>query len=354
MLKKISILFLSVLTAVAILPSRAHALTLTPPRIELTANPGETVTAKMTLINEHATAESYYSSFANFEASGESGTPSFVDPHDDLGTWMHVPESLTIVGGGSQDVMVSIAVPKDATPGGHFAAVFWGTQPKNPVPGQVAVGAKTGSLVLLHINGATKEAGGLIEFDTLDHIRFYTALPVSFYYRFQNNGGDRIAPKGDLVMRDTIGLTADRVPGNPVDGNVLPQSTRRIETAWVGRDGAKGLIPDGFFDAALYELHNFAFGRYGAHLELAYGTKGEKTNSVIHLWVFPWQLILIIVLLFLIIFFGTRGAIRHYNKWVIGRAEAMLEEREASMQKKTIVHRVMKAVSKPRSKKKVS
>ncbi len=308
-------------------PHAAHALTLTPPRLEIAGDPGQTVTEQMTLINEHTTAETYYSSYANFEAEGETGAPAFVDATEDLGTWMSVPASVTLAPGASVNVPIKITIPSSASAGGHFAAIFWGNQPNNVPAGQVVVGAKTGMLVLLRVSGNVSEAGGVVEFDTLDHKHFYQALPIGFYYRFQNGGGDRVKPVGDIVLKDTIGLTAAHVPGNPVDGNILPQSTRRIETVWSGKDGAKGTVPTGFFDAALYEFHNFALGYYGAHLDLSYGTKSQTTDSVFHFWVFPWQLVVVVVVGLLLIFLILKGIFHQYNKWVIGRAEALLEAR---------------------------
>ena len=344
------------------IPHSASALTLTPPRLEVTGDPGRTITEQMTLINEHTQTETYYSSYANFEAEGESGAPAFVDATEDLGTWMNVPASITLAPGASEIVPIKITIPANASAGGHFAAIFWGNQPNKVPAGQVVVGAKTGMLVLLRVSGNVSESGGVVEFDTVDHAHFYTALPIGFYYRFQNGGGDRVKPTGDIVLKDTIGITAAHVPGNPVDGNILPQSTRRIETVWSGNDGVTGVVPKGFFDAALYEYHNFALGYYGAHLNLAYGTKGQTTDSVFHFWVFPWQLVVVIVVGLLLIYLILKGGLHQYNKWVIGRAEAMLEARgmhpletriEQPMQTRTSVRKT--AVRKaPAKKRKVS
>jgi hypothetical protein len=217
-------------------------------------------------------------------------------------------------------------------------------------------------LVLLRVNGAVSESGGIVAFDTIDHSRVYTALPVGFFYRFENAGGDRVKPTGDVAIKNMIGLTTMRVPGNPVDGNVLPQSTRRIETVWSGDDGVAGTVPKGFFDAVRYQYHNFAFGYYGAHLDLTYGVKNTPSTSVLHIWVFPWQLIVCVLGTLLILYALIRGGLHHYNKWVIGRAEAMLEERESHFAhsarevadvpapRKRVIRRVL-AKKKPKAKK---
>jgi hypothetical protein len=154
------------------------------------------------------------------------------------------------------------------------------------------------------------------------------ALPVPFYYKFENGGSDRIDPTGDILMKDTIGITGTRFPGNPVDGNILPKSTRRFTPTWAGKDGPSGVVPKGFFAAANYEFHNFALGRYTAHLELSYGTKGLKTNSTVHIFVWPWQLIVFVLVLLAILFVVLRYGILHGEKWVVIKAEKMLEKDE--------------------------
>ena len=281
----------------------------------------------MTLINERDTEETYYSSFANFEAQGETGNPTFVEAKDDIGTWMSAIPSIVLPPKSSKIVQVKITVPKDADAGGHFGAIFWGTTPNKTTSESVSIGAKTGMLVLLTVNGNVSEKGGVLEFATKNSQTYYTSLPIDFYYRFQNNGSDRIKPSGNVVIKDMIGLTATRVDGNPVTGNILPKSVRRFETSWYGADGNKtDIYTNSFFDNVKKEWRNFAFGHYKAHLQLTYGTKKETTDTVFSFWVFPWQLLLVSLFVIALSFFILRAILRHYNTWVINRAKKLIEQ----------------------------
>ena len=310
-------------------PRAAHALTLTPIRFEISGDPGQTLVEQVTLTNELKTSETYYLSFENFEAEGETGSPTFVPATDDLGTWMNAPDSVTLTPGESTNVPVTIAIPKDAEPGGHFAGVFWGTTPKVDAGGQVAVSAKTGVLVLLSVSGNITENGGILEFATNNKQTFYTSLPVDFYYRFENGGSDRIKPTGSIFIKDTIGLTATKLDGNPIEGNILPRSVRKIPVSWEGQDvpdpAAPPAPPLGFFDMVRHEWRNFAFGHYTADLELSYGTKGQVAQAAFGFWVVPWQLAIVVIVIALLLYLIIRTGARHYNRWVIGRAEAMME-----------------------------
>ncbi len=329
MTKKIIALLVLVL-CLGFVSNKALALTISPVRVEISGNPGQIVNGQMTLINEQKVAETYYSSYLNFESQGESGTPNFVPAKDDLGIWMSTLSSVTVPPAAQKIVDFSITIPANAEPGGHFAAIFWGVTPPNSGD-QVGVGAKTGMLVLLTVNGNISENGGITEFGVNNHQNFFTALPVSFYTRFTNNGSDRIKPAGDIVLKDMIGLTAAKVDGNPVQGNILPKSTRRFDSVWKGEDGATP--PDqksqgNFFDKVSYEWRNFAFGYYSANISLAYGSKNEISTAHTSFWVFPWHLTLFVIISLILLFIIFRFVAKKYNHWVIMQAENMLKMEE--------------------------
>lgn len=303
-----------------------QAVSIMPVRIEISGNPGETVTKDVTIMNENDGTETYYSSYANFEASGDTGNPSFVEPRDDIGTWMNVPTSITLKANESKEISISIKIPNNAEPGGHFGAVFWGTSPNNPNSG-VSIGAKTGVLVLLSVNGDVKEAGGLVDFSTLDKKVFYNTLPVQFVYRFRNDGGDRIKPVGKITMRNIVYLPSDRIDANPTNGNILPNSTRKFEATWLKHPRARDYVePTGtfakFFGEALYQWKNFAFGPYFAKMSLLYGTEAIRVNKTAFFFVFPWQLIVCLAVIFIILWWGGKKLIRRYNRYIIRKARA--------------------------------
>ena len=307
--------------------NEAEALTLSPVRIEISGDAGQTLSKEMTLINEGNTAETFYPSFTNFESQGESGNPAFVEPKDDLGTWMFtsVP-SVTLRAGESKVISFTIVIPKDAEPGGHFAVIFWGTS-SGASTGGVSVGSKTGLLVLLSVSGDVKESAGFLNFNTVDHRFFYSTLPVSFEYRFKNDGGDRIKPVGKITIRDTIFLPAEVLDANPENGNILPGSTRKLKVDWISYQRPDDYVPpSGFFGKfwsnVSYQWKNFALGFYSARLNVAYGGLAEqKAKAFAFFFVFPWQLVLVLIVVGMILFFGGRILIKNYNRRIIARAQ---------------------------------
>lgn len=309
--------------------NNASALTLSPVRFELSGDPGQTINGEMSLMNENSSDSiTYYSSFANFEAQGETGNPNFVEPKEGLGKWMSTQSEVTLFPRESKIVPFKIEIPSNAEPGGNFAAIFWSTSPPDPNGQQVVIGAKTGTLILLSVNGEIKDSGAILKYGTKDDQKFFTALPVSFIYRFQNTGNDRVKPNGTITMRNFIGIKVASVPANKVEGNVLPKSIRKFESAWqkgTMADSAEVTNARGFFDQVSYEWNNFAFGYFTANLALEFGEDKQTAESKTGFWVVPWQLLIVIIILALIAWFIIKTVIKRYNHWIISQAQTNIE-----------------------------
>lgn len=317
--------FLTFFAVLFIFPNFSNALTISPPRLELKGNPGEIIKENLTLTNDKDVSQQFFLSFENFEAQGESGDPSFVPAEEGLGTWMNADPMVTLAPGESKIVPFTINIPKNAEAGGHFASIFWGTSPSMKGGGQVSVSAKVGTLILLSVSGDIKEEAGLLSFNTLNNIFWYKTLPVSFEYRFKNDGNDRIKPVGKAVIRNTLFIPTEKINPNVTSGNILPGSTRKYNFEWIeykrpdgyiSREGALGK----YWENVKYEWKNFAVGLYSTKLKLEYGTQGQKVSKVVFFFVFPWELVIVMLLVIGIVFFGGKKLLRRYNKHIIEKA----------------------------------
>ncbi len=323
--KKISLIALLVL-GVFLSGKTAYAITITPVRFEISSDAGQVVSGEMVIMNEQDEAKTLYSSFENFEARGENGTPTFVPATEGLATWISTEKSITLLARESKVVPFSISVPEGAEAGGHFAAVFWSSSPNEP--GQVSIGAKIGTLVLLTVSGDINEDGVVTDFTTKDGQKRFDALPVGFTYRFQNGGNDRIKPEGLLVVKNIFGMTTKNLPANQVEGNVLPRSTRRFEVVWQS-DGentltladAEKITNESFTETIKRQWNNFAIGKYTAYLDISYGTKNQKATAMYSFFVFPVQLLLTLLIGLILALFILRRGIKKYNHWVIIQAQ---------------------------------
>jgi hypothetical protein len=326
-----SLIVLFALSAIVLLPSKAFALSITPIRYEISGDPGSTISEEMTLFNESKDSQVYYASFANFEAQGETGSPSFVDPKEGIGTWMSTElASINLAPGQQKKIKFNIKIPKNAEPGGHFGAIFWGTNPGNA--GQISVGTKTGFLVLLTVNGDIKEQAGLVDFQIRGNQWAFKQLPILFQYRFSNQGGDRVKPVGNITVRSILGWRVKKINANPFDGNVLPGTTRKITSEWIkdidvaDRDAEISRNEKySFFKEVKSEWKNFAVGVFVARAKIEFGlTKEIVKSDRVFFVVFPWELLLVLAIFGVIVFYGGRKMLKRYNRMIIRRAQQSL------------------------------
>ena len=327
-----------IVAVVSVLPFGAAALTVSPVKIEISGDPGQTLRDEITLFNEQDTAKTFFSSSENFEARGETGDPYFVASTTGLATWITTKESVTLKPGERKTIPFSILVPKNAEPGGHFAAIFWSTTPlQKQEGGQVAIGAKLGILVLLRVSGELKEGGGLLEFKA-ERGRVLTSLPITFIYRFSNDGNDRIKPEGEIKIKNILGFTSAVLDANKGEGNVLPTSIRKFNALWhsggqriadLTKKEELALLESvaeerkkekGFFEAAGAQWSNFAFGVYNAQLALTFGQDNKTTKASFRFLVIPWQLLSIVIIILAVAGFFGRIGLKRYNRWVIKKA----------------------------------
>jgi hypothetical protein len=303
--------FLAIFTA-----HDAAALTISPVRVEITGNPGQTLRGEMEILNEQGETKTFFSSFENFEPSGDTGSPRFVSNTGNLSTWMKTTQRIDIATNEKQIIPFTIAIPADAEPGGYFSAIFWGSQdPKTQEAGEVAIGGKLGVLILLRVAGDIHEEAGLSEFVADNGKRLLTAVPVTIGYRFTNKGDDRVVPLGDIVIKNTFGMEVESLKANESEGNVLPNSSRKFQVIW-SKDAPKDI--QGFLANAKAQLANFHFGFYRAQAAIVWGSTNKVETASTWFFLFPWQSLSIVAAGLIIVYF----LLRRYNAWIISRSGA--------------------------------
>lgn len=294
----------------------ALALTISPVKIEISGDPGQTLTGEVELFNEQAETKTLFSTNENFEPSGDTGSPKFVGGDTGLATWITLTNGkVTIEPNQTVKVPYSIAIPADAEPGGYFSAVFWSEDnPAAREAGDVSIGGKLGVLILLRVNGDIKEAAGISNF-AIDGSRWITQLPVKFVYRFKNDGADRVVPLGNIEIKNIFGGTTVTLLANENEGSVLPNSIRKFETLW-GVPKKEGETSS-FFGTVGAQLADFHFGMYTANLSLSYGATNQVATDSFRFFFIPWQLLSVAVLTLIALFF----LLKLYNRWIIAKSK---------------------------------
>ena len=332
--KEIVILAICVMGG-ALLAGRALALTISTPIFDISADPGENVTETLKIFNESDNWATLYASTADFSAKdSEEGIPEFLpvqEGDNSLANWIEVSKDpVTILPSEQKNIQFTIHVPRNADPGGHYAAVFFGTQPGDASGSSVGLSSKLGALVLLTVSGDINEAGSLKEFKLQDPKPFYDHLPVWFSILFENSGNVHLKPQGEIKITNWLGWGSDKVLVNKEEmmggKNILPGTSRHLEAMWTL--GPIQVKDNGFLDKLKNEAGNFALGRYKASLNLGYGTQGKTVNANLIFWVFPWHLILVFVLSAAILIFLAIKTIRGYNRWIVKRASKKINSND--------------------------
>lgn len=332
MVKYLYFSILVIIGVILVMINQVNALTVSPPRIEIFANAGETFKGEFLLFNEQLETKTFYSSSENFEASGDEGAPSFVSGNEGLASWIETEPEMILEPGEQIMVPYTINIPENTPDGGYFAAIFWSTAaPQALEGGQVSVGAKIGILVLLRVGENIEEGGGLLDFSTANDKRLFNSLPITFIYHFQNNGGDRIKPTGELKIKNIIGLTKTTLSANPSDGNILPGSTRKFTINWetkYNKDEEQSNQADpekqGYFYTVKKQWKDKAIGFYKAKLSLKYGRQDiETVENSYFIFVFPWQLLSFLTIIILLVYFIFKKGIKKYNQWIIKKAQSL-------------------------------
>lgn len=287
----------------------------------MSGDPGKTVYGEIKIFNEQSEIKNFFSSFENFEPSGDSGAPRFVGRTDGLATWLETERFISLNPGETKTIPFSVVIPPNAEPGGYFAAIFWGSQAPGAQGGSdVSIGGKIGILVLLRVTGDVKEAGGVVSFHTKDKHRFFTSLPISFEYRVHNDGGDRIVPLGDIKIKNTLRLTSDTLPANKNEGSVLPNSARKFDVVWGKQTRENTENEVGFFGMARRQLGDIHIGWYTAELHVVLGSDNQVIEKTFNFFVIPWQLLTIVGAILIVVVILGRIILKKYNRWIIAQA----------------------------------
>lgn len=295
---------------------QASALTVSPVLVDQDIAPGMRANGKMLIINESKTSQTYYLSVQSFIPIGEEGEQQYLDETDIRGlpAWFRFAKTSYSVGPlETVEVPYSIIVPQNGEPGGHYATVFFSTNPEAAGQGtSINIAAKTGILFLINVSGNIQEGAGVESFSV--NQKFFSHLPAMMSLRIRNTGSIHFNPVGTLTIRNMWGGIVARVAANPKKSAVLPNSVRRLDTWWTK---STDIETEGIWAGVINEWRNFAIGHYTATVDVKYGSLNTALPAqTITFWVIPWRLMLI----FLAIIAVLIVLMKLYNKMIVSSA----------------------------------
>lgn len=290
-----------------------QALEIAPPVITLTVNPGQTVKTTIQLRDISSGNLIVSNQINDFVAAGEDGTPKILldgntkSPFS-IKDWITPVPSLELTPHQIKTLTVTLNVPANASPGGHYGVIrFTGTPPELHGTG-VSLSASLGALMLVTVNGNIKHSLVAQELSAnkgggkAGHL--FESAPINFVEKIKNTGNVHEEPTGHVTITDMFGKKIAALNVNIPPHNVLPDSTRKftepLDSTVIG--------------------NKRLFGRYKADMNVTYGNN-QTLKASMTFWVIPYRLIAVIIVLLVGGFFLLRFILRRYNRRIISRAQ---------------------------------
>ena len=301
-------------------------LSVVPPKQEVLVNPGEHFSTSVKFLNQGDTPITGTLSVLDFVVTDDKGTPVFLDNPQIVGTttlpakysaakWISIPNSNMAIGAKSDaSVPITIEVPKNAAPGGRYAAVIF--QPGgdltlgNPVSGQEnAIAVRLASLLYVRVAGPITENATVTKFEGPGFLEYG---PATISTEILNQGDYHISPEGSITMKDMFGRVVSKV--NIDQKNIFPGTSRSYSTQ-VGE--------------------KLMFGQFTLNLSAKYGDKNQVLTSAMTMWIFPWRatlaIVLAIAIIILLVVFWFKRFVKKEEKLVeeLKEEKTELEELKA-------------------------
>jgi len=326
--KKLSAIFVvGILLSATLLPATQAAaandfsLQVTPSPLVATVRPGQPTQLELKIRNAGTATEELKIEPRSFtiESGNEKVKLSDTTPPD-IAQWISFSSpTFTVQPGQWFTQKVHVALPKDAGFSYSFALLI--SRKNNPAPtnGGRLIKGSVAVFTLVNVDrpGATRklEATG---FKTSRGV--YEYLPTSLSVRFKNTGNTIVQPYGNIFIQrgSNDKNPISTLPVNETRGYILPGSVRTLETSWdkgfplyktsASTDGTQRR--SSVWDWS--KISDFRIGRYTAKLVAVYndGVRDVPIQSEVIFWVFPWKILLGLLVVLLLVLFGLWSLVR--------------------------------------------
>lgn len=312
-LKKLAVIVAALLLLLSSVPF-AHAqqapsgsgLSISPTEFEYTIKPGGSQSLTITLKNITVDAVVAKGEVDDFKSDNLTGNPQIitnstaVSPNS-IKPFVQNLDNVTLAKGQQKQVIIGLDIPKSTPPGAYYGVIRYRAIPQSaaaPGPGQVALTASVGTIVLITVPGNIRQqvhVDGLEVYRGASSGSFFVKPPNKVGIRISNYGNGFIQPFGNIEIQDMFNKNVANFPfNNPKQlGNILPNSSRTF-------------------------THNFSgvnkIGRYTVLASVSYGNNGQVLTLKQTFWYIPIWLIIIIVLVLAALLYLAYRSWRAYKR----------------------------------------
>lgn len=280
-------------------------LSISPTVSEYSIKPGASASLNITLKNVTVDDVVAKGIVNDFQSDGVTGNPKIItDPKvispNSIKRFVNNLDDVPLQKGQQKNVILSLDVPKDASPGAYYGIVRYQAIPAGtnaPAPGQVALTASVGTVVLLTVPGNIRERVQLTAVHAYRGARdssFFFTRPDKIGVEIKNFGNGFVKPFGTVEIQNTFGKAVGSYQfNNPKQpGNILPSSSRTF-------------------------VNNISSikqpGRYKITANVSYGSGSQVLSVSKTIWYVPAWMAIVTLLVILILAFLVVKAYRRYK-----------------------------------------
>lgn len=310
-IKIITIIFLSLiflnLSKGKVSAQNIH-LTIWPPLLEVTMQPGKSITQVYKLANKGDTNLVMTSSLHSFSPADEFGNIKLTDKQSEASDWisfqnadLDLGQSFNLPVGKEQEVVLKIKTPSYAREKDYYFTLIFSTNPaayKSFQP-QSEAQAKIGANILITVSesGEPQRKAEIVEFSLKNGFLpqgskwqiIDSFTQPEFILRIKNNGQSLFKPMGSI----SINWLGRKYILDLLPENILVDSIRQA--------GCQKAEEEGGF---LCQLNSkFNIGYYKAKVEFDLDKVGDQYQRELYFFAIPLKAIFIIIILIIISFF---------------------------------------------------
>jgi hypothetical protein len=279
-------------------------LSISPTISEYTIKPGQSASLTITLKNITVDDVVAKGSINDFTSDNITGNPKIITDNsitspNSIKKFVANIDDVPLAKGQQKKIVLGLDVPKNTPPGAYFGIVRYRAVPKalnTPGPGQVALTASVGSIVLITVPGNLREqvqVNGLKVYRGARSGTFFIKSPTSIGITISNFGNGFVKPFGTVEVHDVFNKTiATYQFNNPKQpGNVLPNSQRTFQ------NNIKGVNK---------------IGRYTVLASVSYGNGSQVLTLKKNFWYVPlWLVVILLAILAALVFLAVRSYRRY-------------------------------------------
>jgi hypothetical protein len=316
-MQKTKKLFLAALASLLVLASMpfvsaqqqtptGSGLSISPTISEFVIKPGNSAHVNITLKNITVDDVIAKGTVNDFTSDNNTGNPHIItDPTirspNSIKNFVANIDDVALAKGQQKSIVIGLDVPKNTSPGAYYGILRYRAVPKalnTPGPGQVALTASVGSIVLITVPGNLREqvqVNGLQVYRGARSSSFFIKPPTSIGVTITNFGNGFVKPFGTVEVNDMFNKTVATYQfNNPKQpGNILPNSKRTFQ------NNIKGVNK---------------IGRYTVIASVSYGNGSQVLTLKKDFWYIPlWLVVILLLILAALIFLAVR-AYRKYRR----------------------------------------